>query len=52
MVEEAKSGIFKYIEIFYNRKRRHSALGYDSPHEYEMKFEQQNMSIFTWVTPV
>jgi transposase InsO family protein len=26
-IEEAKSGIFKYIEIFYNRIRRHSAIG-------------------------
>ena len=24
-IEEAKFGIFAYIEIFYNRKRRHSA---------------------------
>ena len=34
-IEEAKSGIFEYIEIFYNRVRRHSALGYISPAEYE-----------------
>jgi transposase InsO family protein len=27
--------IFEYIEIFYNRKRRHSTLGYLSPAEYE-----------------
>jgi len=29
------SAIFSYIETFYNRKRRHSALGYRSPDEYE-----------------
>ena len=34
-IEEAKAGIFEYIEIFYNRKRRHSAIGYMSPAEYE-----------------
>ena len=34
-IEEAKSGIFEYIEIFYNRLRRHSALGYISPAEFE-----------------
>ncbi|WP_255482839.1 IS3 family transposase, partial [Marinobacterium marinum] len=34
-IEEAKSGIFEYIEVFYNRIRRHSALGYVSPAEYE-----------------
>jgi len=27
--------VFSYIEVFYNRKRRHSALGYLSPHDYE-----------------
>ncbi|MBW2152343.1 MAG: IS3 family transposase, partial [Deltaproteobacteria bacterium] len=27
--------IFEYIEVFYNRQRRHSALGYLSPSEYE-----------------
>jgi len=29
------SAIFEYIEGFYNRRRRHSALGYMSPMEYE-----------------
>lgn len=33
--QEAKNSIFDYIEIFYNRKRRHSALGYCSPEEYD-----------------
>ena len=33
--EQAKASLFYYIEIFYNRKRRHSALGYQSPHDYE-----------------
>jgi hypothetical protein len=30
--DEARQDIFKYIEAFYNRSRRHSALGYVSPH--------------------
>jgi len=42
--EAAQSGIFEYIEIFYNRQRRHSAIDYLSPHEYEMKFNQLNVS--------
>lgn len=33
--DEAKSAIFEYIEVFYNRKRMHSTLGYMSPVEYE-----------------
>jgi putative transposase len=33
--EQAKASLFYYIEVFYNRKRRHSALGYISPHDYE-----------------
>lgn len=33
--DEAKSAIFEYIEIFYNRKRMHSTLGYLNPVEYE-----------------
>ena len=32
---EARSSIFEYIEVFYNRARRHSSLGYVSPAEYE-----------------
>lgn len=33
--QEARQSIFEYIEVFYNRKRRHSALGYMSPAEYD-----------------
>lgn len=32
---EARSSLFEYIEVFYNRSRRHSSLGYLSPAEYE-----------------
>lgn len=31
----AKEQLFDYIEVFYNQQRRHSALGYDSPAQYE-----------------
>ena len=37
---EAKTAIFEYIEVFYNRFRRHSALGYQSP----VVFEQSAMT--------
>jgi putative transposase len=33
--EEARRSIFKYIECWYNRKRRHSAIGYKSPEQFE-----------------
>lgn len=39
--EQAKAEIFGYIMGFYNRVRRHSALDYLSPHEYEMQFLRQ-----------
>lgn len=32
---EARRAIFEYIEVFYNRKRRHSSIGYLTPLEFE-----------------
>ena len=34
--DQAKAEIFEYIEVFYNRNRIHSALGYMTPIHYEM----------------
>ncbi|WNH12567.1 IS3 family transposase [Thalassobellus suaedae] len=36
----AKTSIFEYIEIWYNRKRLHSFLGYKTPYEVEQEFYQ------------
>jgi transposase InsO family protein len=33
--DEAKRGLFKYLEMFYNQRRRHSTIGYVSPAVYE-----------------
>lgn len=33
--DEARSKVFDYIEVFYNRKRLHSELGYQSPDQFE-----------------
>ena len=33
--DEERRAIFRYIETWYNRRRRHSTLGYVSPAEYE-----------------
>ena len=35
--QEARSAVFAFIESFYNRQRRHSALGYLSPEEFERR---------------
>ena len=40
-VTEAYRGLFEYIEVFYNRVRRHSANGYHSPVEYEANYYAQ-----------
>lgn len=35
---EAEQAIFKRIELYYNRVRMHSTLGYMSPVEYERQY--------------
>ena len=35
-IEEVKTDVFRYIELFYNRKRLHSSLGYMSPVDYRL----------------
>lgn len=35
---QAKQSIFEYIEVFYNRQRRHAFLNYLTPVEYEAKY--------------
>ena len=40
--KEAKMAVFDYIETFYNRKRKHSFIGYLSPYLYE-KQVRENM---------
>jgi putative transposase len=37
--EEARSAVFEFLEGWYNRHRRHSALGYLSPAEFERRAE-------------
>jgi len=38
--QAAKESLFNYIEVFYNRQRRHAALGYLSPAAYEEQYER------------
>ena len=39
--EDGEKDIFKYVEVFYNRKRRHASLGYVSPAVYEEMHEMK-----------
>lgn len=36
--EDAYTEVFEYIELYYNRKRRHSAIGYEIPEMFEQKW--------------
>ena len=38
-VREARGAIAEYIEVFYNRQRKHSTLGYVSPAQFESQRE-------------
>jgi len=38
---ELPNGMFEYIEVFYNRRRRQSPLGYASPIEYERTLDEE-----------
>jgi putative transposase len=35
--QAARTAIYEYLEVFYNRRRRHSALDYLSPADYERR---------------
>ena len=38
--DQARAVLFEYLEVFYNRVRRHSSLGFLSPVEYERAHNQ------------
>jgi transposase InsO family protein len=40
--EQAKATIFEYVEVFYNRVRRHSSLGFLSPEECERSHKRHH----------
>ena len=37
---EARQDVFEYIEVWYNRRRKHSSIGYMSPVEYEQQWKK------------
>jgi putative transposase len=38
--DQARTAVFEYIESFYNRRRRHSAIGYLSPSQFELRHDR------------
>lgn len=42
--KEAKLAVFEFIEVWYNRKRRHSALGFLTPEEFFNRLKISKMS--------
>ena len=48
-LEDAYTEIFEYIEIYYNRKRRHSGIDYQIPDEFEQKWEISGQPLFTTI---
>ena len=42
--QEARLSIFEYIEVFYNRFRKHSQLGYQSPYQFEQQKVLNNVA--------
>ena len=42
--EEARSAIFEYIEVFYNRQRRHASIGNLAPAEFERRYHAARMA--------
>jgi transposase InsO family protein len=41
---KAKHDVAHYIEIFYNRRRLHSALGYRTPHEVRTEYLNEQLA--------
>ena len=43
---EARQSIFEYVEVWYNRQRRHSSIGYVSPEAFEKRHFESNPESF------
>ncbi len=49
-IEDAKSKVFEQIEIWYNKKRLHSSLGYQTPHEVDRNLFKRNAKLIKTFT--
>ena len=45
-INSLRTGLFEYIEIYHNRQRLHSSIGYDNPAHYELESHSMNVSTF------
>jgi transposase InsO family protein len=41
---DARAAVFEYLEVFYNRQRRHSSLGYLSPVAFEQRYDEKALA--------
>jgi len=41
----ARTAIFEFIEVFYNRRRIHSSIGYLSPEGFERRLRQEQKDV-------
>jgi hypothetical protein len=42
----ARREIFEYIEVYYNNRRLHSALGYQMPRQFEAGYSERRNNFF------
>ncbi len=49
---QLRTATFDYIEIFYNRQRRHSALGHLSPARYEINQQLASEELLRFLVPL
>ena len=53
-LEEARLEIARYLDVYFNLDRRHSTLGYHSPHQFghDLKINRPSLTVhFYWTTP-
>ncbi len=49
---QMRQAVFEYIEVDYNRTRRHSALGYLSPENFELKNSASQSFHYYWIRSI
>ncbi|MCK9876307.1 IS3 family transposase, partial [Frankia sp. Ag45/Mut15] len=44
-IDRVRAGVFQYVEVYYNRQRIHSSIGYLTPVEFEEKFDRGSLLV-------